>query len=71
MLMFLGWTLALSVAVILLYLLTAIAIRVLYSRGVITDPAFIEAVFAPLNYPYNHTPPFRAAFDKCVSIFGP
>ena len=70
-----GWALALVTMVPLLYTGGAIAARVCFLKGILPDRsaslAFAETLFAPVNYPYNHSRLFRSAFDSCVAVFVP
>ncbi len=72
---YLGWFVVLITTIPLLYTGGAIAARVCYLKGVLSDGslslAITEKMFAPVNYPYNHSRVFRSGFDSCVAVLVP
>ncbi len=72
---FLGWSVVFVTTIPLLYTGGAIVARVCYLKGVLSDGsaslAITETLFAPVNYPYNHSRVFRSGFDSCVAVLVP
>src|SRR5689334_10052483 len=67
--------LALSFAVVVIYIFGALASRVLYARGILRDGSgtldFLDTAFTPVHSIYSHSPAFKAGFDWCAGIIIP